>query len=67
VPGFRLHLHVSSEEGRLDAETLAAKADPKGASLWFCGPVQLRKSLIKGLTAIGKAPKSVHFERFEFR
>lgn len=67
VPGLRLHLHVSSEEGRLDAGKLAEKADPSGASLWFCGPVQLRKSVLKGLSEIGKAPKSVHFERFEFR
>lgn len=67
VPGFRLHLHVSSEEGRMDAEKLAAKADPAGAGLWFCGPVQLRKSILKGLSAIGKSPNSVHFERFEFR
>ena len=67
VPGFRVHLHVSSEDGRMDAGKLAAKADPKGASFWFCGPVQLRKSLIKGLAAAGKSPKSVHFERFEFR
>lgn len=67
VPGLRLHLHISADEGRLDAEKLAAKVDPAGASLWFCGPAALRKSITKGLSSIGKSPKSVHFERFEFR
>ena len=64
---FRVHLHVSAEQGRLDAETLAATADPKGANFWFCGPAQLRQGLLRGLTALDKSPKSVHFERFEFR
>ncbi|AZV79878.1 hypothetical protein EBB79_19670 [Parasedimentitalea marina] len=67
VPRFRVHLHVSAEQGRLDAETLAATADPKGASFWFCGPAPLRRGLLKGLAALGKPPKSIHFERFEFR
>ncbi|TLP69385.1 hypothetical protein FEE96_03645 [Parasedimentitalea maritima] len=67
VPRFRVHLHISAEHGRLNAETLAATADPKGASFWFCGPASLRRALLKGLATLGKAPKSIHFERFEFR
>lgn len=65
--GFRLHVHTSVDAGRLDAEALLAMVDPAGASFWFCGPTALRKSILKGLAARGKSPKSVHFERFEFR
>lgn len=67
VEGLNVHLHVSSEDGRMTAERLAAAADPVGASLWFCGPVQLRHAVLAGLKEIEKKPKSVHFERFEFR
>ena len=41
--------------------------DPGEADLWFCGPPALRKAIESGLKAIGKKPKRVEFERFEFR
>ena len=69
MAGFSFKLHKSETDGRFDAEKLIASVpfDLVKASLWFCGPPPLRAALQKGLKAAGKSPRSVHFERFEFR
>lgn len=69
MAGFAFTLHKSESDGRFDAEKLIACVpfNVTKASLWFCGPPPLRVSLQKGLKAAGKSPRSVHFERFEFR
>lgn len=69
VPGFKLVLHCSDTDGRFDAAKLVSYLpfEPASASFWFCGPAPMRDALLKGLKALGKAPGSVHFERFEFR
>jgi predicted ferric reductase len=69
VPGFHLTLHQSDTDGRFDAKKLVEYLtfDITQASLWFCGPAPMREGLIKGLKANGTSPRSVHFERFEFR
>ncbi|MDR7124433.1 ferric reductase-like transmembrane domain-containing protein [Pseudotabrizicola sp. 4114] len=69
VPGFTLKLHMSDTDGRFDAAKLVSYLpfEIGQASLWFCGPAPMRDGLIKDLKAAGKAPRSVHFERFEFR
>ncbi|WP_181705478.1 ferric reductase-like transmembrane domain-containing protein [Chthonobacter rhizosphaerae] len=69
VPGFTFRLHQSETEGRFDAARLAALVpfDITTASFWFCGPAPLREALRKGLKGLGKTPRSIHFERFEFR
>ncbi|MDO8881802.1 MAG: ferric reductase-like transmembrane domain-containing protein [Pseudotabrizicola sp.] len=69
VPGFKLKLHMSDTDGRFDAAKLVSYLpfEIGQASLWFCGPAPMRDGLIKDLKTAGKAPRSVHFERFEFR
>lgn len=69
LPNFSFTLHDSKIDGRLDAEKLAAASavDPAGADLWFCGPPPLRKAIEKGLKELGKTPRRVEFELFEFR
>lgn len=69
MPGFSFVLHKSDTDGRFDAARLIALApfDITKASLWFCGPPPLRAALQKGLKDAGKTPRSIHFERFEFR
>lgn len=66
---FTFKLHVSEADGRFDAARLVALVpfDITGAALWFCGPAPLRVALAKGLKGLGKSPRSMHFERFEFR
>ena len=66
---FSFVLHNSSTDGRLDAARLVAgtSMNPAEADLWFCGPPPLRMAIEKGLKELGKAPRRVEFERFEFR
>jgi predicted ferric reductase len=67
--GFKLHLHVSETDGRLDAKKIVGISDFEmtNAGLWFCGPAPMRVGLIDDLKGMGKMPTSVHFEQFEFR
>lgn len=69
LPNFKFLLHASAEGGRLDAGKLADLAGLRGkqADLFFCGPTALRKALVGGLTRLGKQPRRIWFERFEFR
>ena len=69
MPGFSYALHKSETDGRFDATRLIGLVpfNVSKASLWFCGPPPLRAALQKGLKVAGKSPRSVHFERFEFR
>jgi predicted ferric reductase len=66
---FSFVLHDSSADGRLDAAKLATGSviDPSGADLWFCGPPPLREAIVKGLKELGKKPRRIEFERFQFR
>ncbi|MCJ7871772.1 ferredoxin reductase family protein [Phaeobacter sp. J2-8] len=68
-PGFTLDLHISKSDGRLTAQVLADKVafDLTQAGFWFCGPAPMRSALVSGLKTLGKSPRSVHFEEFEFR
>ena len=67
--GFKLHLHVSEVAGRMVAKKLAdiVPYEMTDAGFWFCGPAPMREAMIKDLRAMAKAPRSVHFEEFEFR
>ena len=66
---FSFVLHDSSVDGRLDAAKLATGSaiDPTEADLWFCGPPPLREAIVKGLKDLGKRPRRVEFEQFQFR
>lgn len=66
---FSFVLHNSATDGRLDAAKLVSGTamDPAEADLWFCGPPPLRLAIEKGLKELGKSPRRVEFERFEFR
>ncbi|SON54560.1 Nitric oxide dioxygenase [Hartmannibacter diazotrophicus] len=69
LDNFSFTLHCSSEQGRLKAEHLVAISgvEPKSADVYFCGPAAMRKALLKGLQALGQAPRQIHYEQFEFR
>ena len=66
---FSFVLHNSATDGRFDASKLVSGTamNPAEADLWFCGPPPLRLAIEKGLKDLGKAPRRVEFERFEFR
>jgi predicted ferric reductase len=69
LENFNFVLHNSAIDGRFDATKLVAgiSMNPAEADLWFCGPPPLRLAIEKGLKELGKAPRRVEFERFEFR
>lgn len=69
LANFSFVLHDSAVDGRLDAAKLAAKSavDPAESDLWFCGPPPLRMAIEKGLAELGKKPRRVEFEQFQFR
>lgn len=69
VPQFSYSLVVSERDGRLDAAKLMLLTPflIGSCSLFYCGPVGLRKTIVHGLAALGEHPKHVHYELFEFR
>lgn len=69
IPTFSFNLTVSSREGRPTADRLIAGApfSPKEADLFFCGPADLRRAILRGLEAKSLAPKRIFFEYFDFR
>lgn len=69
VPAFSFDLVVSGREGRPTADGLVSRArfSPKDADLFFCGPPDLRRAILRGLKGRGLSPKSTRFEYFEFR
>jgi predicted ferric reductase len=69
VPTFSFDLAVSGREGRPTAERLVSGApfSTQEADLFFCGPPDLRRTILRGLEARGLAPRRVRFEYFDFR
>lgn len=67
-PRFDFQVIVTGRDGRLTAERLISVApfEVKDADLWFCGPTGLKNAIVKGLEALGQAPRRVRFEHFEF-
>ncbi|MDC0738352.1 ferric reductase-like transmembrane domain-containing protein [Cognatishimia sp. SS12] len=68
-PNLTLHLHVSSSDGRADADSILAKTgqDPAKLTVAFCGPKPMRKALISGFGKRGVSARRFKFEEFEIR
>ncbi len=68
-PFFSFELVVTQRDGRLDASRIVASApfDPNDADFFFCGPVNLRHAILKGLESLDITPRRIRFELFEFR
>lgn len=69
IPGFSFDLVITRQDGRLDAERVVARApfELTGADLFFCGPVNLRYDVLKGLKSLRIEPHRIWYEYFEFR
>lgn len=67
--GLTFHVVVGETEGRLTAERLASLVPfpVSEAELFFCGPGEMRETIVAGLRARGESPRRVHHEAFEFR
>lgn len=68
-PGLSVHVVVSAEGARLNAERLARLVPfaLPGADLFYCGPAGLRDAILAGLKTMGQSPRRVHAEAFELR
>ena len=66
---FSYSLFISSQDGRFDATKLLAlsRVDLAEADLLFCGPIQMRTDITRDLIRLGKRPRQVLYEQFEFR
>ncbi|OED36727.1 hypothetical protein AB833_26235 [Chromatiales bacterium (ex Bugula neritina AB1)] len=66
---LQLHLHETGNSGRLSIDTIKAAAgdDFSSASVSFCGPVEMRDSLLKGFKKAGLKSHRFHYEMFELR
>ncbi|MDR2112780.1 MAG: ferric reductase-like transmembrane domain-containing protein [Candidatus Accumulibacter sp.] len=66
--GVRLHVILSSRDGRLTGEKIrAAVPDWQKASIWFCGPSALADALKTDFIAHGLKADAFHQELFEMR
>ncbi|MDT3706063.1 MAG: ferric reductase-like transmembrane domain-containing protein [Thiobacillus sp.] len=64
----RLHLLVSSRDGRLDGDRIrAAVPEWRSASVWFCGPAGFGESLKNDFMAHGLVAGRFHQELFAMR
>jgi predicted ferric reductase len=68
-PFFTFDLVVTEKSARLDARGVVERTPfpSGGADFFFCGPVNLRNAILKGLKSLGFIPRRVFFELFEFR
>ena len=64
-PGYRLHLQLTDEDGKLDFGNLdELVSDWKERPTWACGPARDARHDRKGLGGRGSAGDQLHMERF---
>lgn len=64
LPGLRVRLVCSAEEGHLQVRDLG---DLKDKDVFLCGPARLTSDFRRTLRRRGVARERIHFEDFEFR
>ena len=69
IEGFTLVVWSSADRGRLTADKVIDLAGKSGsdATYLFCGPVEMRRSLAKGLSTHGVTARRFRYEEFEIR
>jgi len=60
-------IHPTSEREHLDVSTLPLEAKPCDYSAFICGPLPMRKALIRQLRSLGVARSKIYFEEFRLR
>lgn len=64
-PGYELHLRVTSEDGRINADQMAKLApDWAERPTWACGPSAMLDELSTHFMATGRDDGDLHVERF---
>lgn len=67
--GFRAHLTISSEQGNLTADQIAATCAEgvTGAEVYICGPIGMIDAMNDQFKRLGVARSRIHYEEFNFR
>lgn len=68
-PNFNAHLHLSGENGRLQASHLSAAIDNDlyNVAFYLCGPAPLINAFTIQLKTMNVPSTNIHFEEFNFR
>jgi len=65
---IKFYSHFSQSEGHISAEKIRDKVgDLKEKNIFICGPLPLRKSLLRQCHKLGVKKKQIHFEEFQFK
>lgn len=69
LPTFNAHLHLSSQNGRLTAQTIQQTLghDLNDYHVYLCGPVKLIEAALQQFQDLGIPRSQIHFEEFNFR
>jgi predicted ferric reductase len=60
-------IHSTSRSGHLDTASLDVAAELVDHDVFICGPLSMRKALVRQLRALGVARSKIHFEEFRLR
>ena len=66
-PNFDWLMHSTSERGHLDVGALEFDAEPQECSVFVCGPLPMRRAVMRQLRALGVPRSQIHFEEFRLR
>jgi len=66
-PNLKVVIHATADRGHLDVSALRLDAEPSSYSAFICGPVPMRRALIKQLRSLGVARDETYFEEFRLR
>ena len=66
-PNLDFRVHLTKQQGHLDVGTLRLDAPLAGHSVFLCGPVPMRKALLRQLKSLGLPRSQVFFEEFRLR
>jgi predicted ferric reductase len=60
-------VHSTSERGHLDISASGFDFEPNDYSVFICGPLPMRRALVRQLKALGVNRGQIHFEEFRLR
>jgi predicted ferric reductase len=66
-PNLDFRLHPTAQRGHVDVGTLILDAPLAEYSVFICGPVPMRKAIVRGLASLGVPRSEVFFEEFRLR
>lgn len=68
-PNFILRIHSSEVMGRATVDTIlkTTQLDASNPFIAFCGPEQMRKTLLKDFAARGQSVRKIRYEEFKIR